>query len=98
MMDDGIGSDDTIASEEIGRAFVVGDAAAGLEDDEGASHVVPLADVTLGVGVETTCGDVTEGHSGGANHANAADIAVEMGDETGDNGLVGIAVVGQLQT
>ena len=97
LMDDGIGGDDTVASEEMGRAVIVGDTTASLEDDEGASHEVPLADVALGVGVETTCGDVTEGHSGGANHADATDIAVEMGDETGDNGHVGIAVIGQLQ-
>lgn len=93
-MDDGIGSDDTIACHEVGGAVVVGDTTAGLEDDEGASHEVPLADVTLGIGIETTCGDVTEGHSGRANHADAADIAIEMGDEARDNGLVGIAVVG----
>lgn len=93
-MDDNIGGDDAVACEEMGGAVVVGDATAGLEDDEGTSHVVPLADVALGVGVETTCGNVTEGHSGGANHADAANIAIEMGDEARDNGLVGIAVVG----
>ena len=97
-MDDNIGGDDAVACDKVGRAIVASDATASLEDDEGASHEVPLTDVALGVGIETTCGDVTEGHSGRANHADAADIAIEMGDETGDDGLVGIAVVGQLQT
>ena len=96
-MDDGIGGDDAVACEEVGGACVVGDAAASLEDDEGTSHVVPLANVALSVGIETTCGDVTEGHRGRTHHANAAHIAVEMGDETGDEGLVGIAVVRQLK-
>ena len=94
LMDDGISGDNTIACEEMRGAVVVGDATACLENDEGTSHVVPLADITFGVGIETTCGNVTESHSGGANHADAANIAIEMGDEARDNGLVGIAVVG----
>lgn len=93
-MDDGICGDDAIACHEVGGAVVVGDTTASLKDDEGASHEVPLADVALGVGIETTCSDITESHSGGANHADAANIAIEMGDEARDNGLVGIAVVG----
>ena len=70
-MDDAIGGDDAIACEKVGGAVVVGDATASLKDDEGASHVVPLADVALGVGIETTCSDITESHSGGANRKHS---------------------------
>lgn len=62
LMDDSIGGNDAVACEEMGEACVVGDTAASFEDDEGTSHVVPLADVALGVGIETTCWDSKDGN------------------------------------
>lgn len=97
-MDDAVGGNDAVALGEILGAGIVGDCAAGFLYDQTACHEVPLADVCFGIAIETACCDVAEGHGGGTTHADAAHMAIEGVDEVTDDGLVGIAVVGQLQT
>ena len=97
-MDDAVGGNDAVALREVVRALVVGAAATGFADDEGTSHVVPLPDVLLGIGIETACSDIAEGDGGRTEHADTGHTAIELTDETLGHRAVGIAVVRQLET
>ena len=87
-----------MALGEILGAGIVGDGAAGFLYDQTACHEVPLADVRFGIAVEAARGDVAEGHGGGTTHADTAHMTIESVDEVMDDGLIGVAVVWQLQT
>ena len=92
-----VGGDDAIALREGGAARIVGDGAASLDDDEGTSHIVPLTDVLLGIAVETARGDIAERHRRRTAHTDARHMTVVLVDEPMDDGLVGVAVIGELQ-
>ena len=54
-MDNTIGGDHAVTFHEIGVTGIVGDASFCLHHNQRTSHIVPLSDITLGIGIQPAC-------------------------------------------
>ena len=97
-MNDSVCSYNAVTLSKIRLSFEIGNTTTCFLNDEGTSHIVPTSYVFLHITVETTCGNVTEGHRSRSHHTHAGGTAIKGIDELMNDGTIGIAVVGQLQT
>ena len=96
-MEDAIGSNNAITGREIGIASIISNGATSLFHYQGSCHKVPLADILLGISIVATSSHIAQSHSCRTAHTDTAHVAIKMVDETLDDGLVGIAIIRQLQ-
>ena len=93
-----IGGHDAVASRKLLVATIVRYPTASLHHNQCTSHIVPLPNVTLGITIQTTSSNIAQGHGRRTNHADTAHTTIEVINQPLNHGLIGIAVIRQLQT
>ena len=92
-----VGGHHTVALGEIGLAIIVSHGATSLFHDECTCHKVPLSDILFGITVVSASSHIAQGHGSRTTHADTANMTIELIDQSLDDGLIGIAVIRQLQ-